>query len=154
MGVKVFGYTPYIVTTGSMTPKYPVGSVVYVKEIDCHSLEEGNDITFLLTNKKTIATHRIKNIDLKQEKIITYGIHNKDEEGNYLIDTEPVTFDRVIGKVNYSIPYLGNIYQVISTPQAKMILIFTVLILMSIMQIVNHKNDNLEEEEKYEGKQK
>ena len=33
-GVRLFGYTPYVITSGSMIPVYPVGSVVYVNGVN------------------------------------------------------------------------------------------------------------------------
>ena len=39
---KFIGYTPYTVITGSMEPKYHVGCVTYVKQIDYDELKDGD----------------------------------------------------------------------------------------------------------------
>mgnify|MGYP000883320472 FL=1 len=48
-GVRLFGYTPYVITSGSMIPVYPVGSVVYVNGVNPEELEAGDDISFYMT---------------------------------------------------------------------------------------------------------
>lgn len=111
-GVRLIGYTPYAVTSGSMTPKYPVGSIVYVKDIPPDKLQVGDDISFYLgEDRKTIATHRIGEINRKERYVHTYGINNKDSHGNRINDAAPVGFDYIIGKVRFSIPKLGYNYK-------------------------------------------
>ncbi len=61
-GVRLFGYTPYVITSGSMIPVYPVGSVVYVNGVNPEELEAGDDISFYMT-EDVVATHRIGGVD-------------------------------------------------------------------------------------------
>ena len=46
-GLTVFNIEPYVVTSGSMEPKYKVGSLIYVKEVDPMSLKVTDAITFV-----------------------------------------------------------------------------------------------------------
>ena len=42
---KVMGYEEMAVLTGSMEPNYPVGSLIFVKEVDPENLKVGDVIT-------------------------------------------------------------------------------------------------------------
>ena len=84
---KLFGYQIYNVLTSSMTPALPPGSAIYVKACDAQDLEPGDIITFTLSSSTTLVeTHRVVEND---------------------VDTDPVAYDRVVGKVVFSIPVLG-----------------------------------------------
>lgn len=41
VGVRIIGYTPYVVTSGSMIPQYQVGSLIYVHKVDFKDLQVG-----------------------------------------------------------------------------------------------------------------
>lgn len=142
-GVRLFGITPYVITSGSMIPKYPVGSVVYVKEVDTSALNEGDDISFYFSDG-IIATHRIRSIDAENREVMTYGINNKDSFGNQINDASPVGFDYILGKVVWSLPFLGYPYLLIQKIGVKTILIVIVLI-MIISQGVKLVNKRREE---------
>lgn len=58
IGVRLFGVQVYSVISGSMEPEYPVGSLIYVKEVKPSEVQVGDVITFVLSNK-TPATHRV-----------------------------------------------------------------------------------------------
>lgn len=92
-GVRLFGLTPYMVTSGSMEPEYPVGSLIYVKEVPPEQIDVGDVITFRLTDGQTVATHQVYEADRAQEEFRTQGINNRDSEGNILHDAEPVKTD-------------------------------------------------------------
>ena len=42
VGMRLFGYTPYTVLSGSMEPTFHVGSLVYVKEVATTELKVGD----------------------------------------------------------------------------------------------------------------
>ena len=106
-GVRLFGLTPYMVTSGSMEPEYPVGSLIYVKEVPPEQIDVGDVITFRLTDGQTVATHQVYEADRAQEEFRTQGINNRDSEGNILHDAEPVKYTSVLGCPVTVIPYLG-----------------------------------------------
>ncbi len=120
-GVRLFGLTPYTVTSGSMEPVYPVGSVIYVRQADPRDVQVGEAITFYL-NGATAATHQVWAIE--GETFRTQGIANRDSEGNILHDAVPVPFDDLIGKPVACIPYLGFLYGAIRTPAGVCTLVF------------------------------
>lgn len=114
-GVRLVGITPYGVTSNSMAPLYPQGSVIYVKETEPTEIQEGDVLTFYMT-EHIVASHQVCENDTENQWFRTQGINNHDEKGNILQDAEPVTYDSVIGKVLFGIPYLGFLHEYLTTP--------------------------------------
>lgn len=101
---KVFGYEVYGILSGSMLPDYPIGSLVYVQHEDAENIEVGDVITFdMAADSDVVATHRVVAINEEDENFITKG------DNNETIDSNPVSFQRLIGKVVLCIPMLGYI---------------------------------------------
>ena len=127
-GVRLIGFTPYAVTSGSMEPKYKVGSVVYVKHIDPEELKTGDVITFRLI-KDELATHRIIKVDRSDEglQFWTKG------DANSISDGSPVKAADVVGKVYFTIPYLGFFGGFLDTLRGKAIIVCGALILLVII---------------------
>ncbi len=112
---RLIGLHPYVVTSGSMSPKYKVGSLIYVKKTPVNDIKVGDAITFYMGNTKVVATHEVYSIDKENQQFYTQGINNKDDEGNILHDALPVSFDGYIGKPIYNIPKLGNLNKMITS---------------------------------------
>lgn len=80
-----FGYRIFRVETGSMIPKYQIGDVILVKEIDPNKIKVGDDVTYLGkegSTKGILITHRvieIEEIDGKRA-FHTQGIANNLED--------------------------------------------------------------------------
>lgn len=128
---KLFKITPYVVTSGSMEPLYPVGSLIYVKKIEPDKIKENDAITFYMENTNIVATHQVYEIDEKEDIFRTQGINNKDENGNIIKDPKPVSFSALIGKPILCVKYLGYINRVVTTPPGIYIIIsFTILIVL------------------------
>ena len=62
-GIRIVGFTPYAVLSGSMEPAFHVGSLIYVKSVDPEDIKVGDAITFRLSGEDTAATHRVIEID-------------------------------------------------------------------------------------------
>lgn len=128
---KFINIKPYVVSSGSMIPKYQVGSLIYVKKIDPKYLKIGDPITFYMDDDKTVATHEIYKIDIENKLFYTQGINNKDNEGNIIHDAKPVGFSNLIGKPIFCIPYLGFINRIITTsPGINIIIVFTIIVIL------------------------
>lgn len=110
-GIRIFGYDIYGVTSSSMAPKYPVGSLVYVQSTDVNDLKVRDVITYQL-DQKNISTHRIQEIVKEGNtlKFRTKGDANKEADARLVTEAE------IIGKVAFSIPHLGNIASYIQQP--------------------------------------
>lgn len=109
MGSRLLGYQCFTVISGSMAPKYNVGDLIYVKEVDVNSIEVGDDITFLLNEELKIATHRVIGIDAEKQYFYTQGLTNNTVD-------DPVHFNNVIGVPQFSIPKLGYVSNFIQNP--------------------------------------
>jgi signal peptidase len=95
-------YKIMVVQSGSMTPAIKMGSVVMVKPVNDYKI--GDVITFGPYNKtKAPTTHRIYDIKVEgsQPVYITKG------DANNAPDDREITKKDIIGKVLFSIPYLG-----------------------------------------------
>ena len=114
VGVRLFGIQVFTVISGSMEPEYPVGTLIYVKEVDAFELESGDVITFML-NEDTVATHRIVEVvpDETDPSVIrfrTKGDANAAEDGKL------VHYKNVIGTPIFQIPYLGYVANYVQSP--------------------------------------
>ena len=109
MGSRLLGYQCFTVISGSMAPKYNVGDLLYVKEVDVDSIEVGDDITFLLNEELKIATHRVIGIDTEKQYFYTQGLTNNTVD-------DPVHFNNVIGVPQFSIPKLGYVSNFVQNP--------------------------------------
>lgn len=99
---KLLGYDIYVVVSGSMEPNIPVGSIVLCKEVENAQLQTGDVIVFTDPDRGTTPiTHRVVSNDPATGSIITKGDANERE------DTNPVTYNHVIGKVAMHIPRMG-----------------------------------------------
>lgn len=93
-------YQILTVLSGSMEPAIHTGSVVIVKPADNYKI---NDIITFGKTKKTPTTHRIHDIKVNVGKpiYITKGDANNAPDSREISDSE------VIGKVLFSVPYVG-----------------------------------------------
>ncbi|USG66293.1 signal peptidase I [Brevibacillus ruminantium] len=94
----LFGSQIMVVLSGSMSPAFDTGSIVAVKPVDFKDVKENDIITFKDPEGLTI-THRV--VEVGEGQLITKGDANDGK------DTAPVTPDRLIGKVQYSVPWVG-----------------------------------------------
>jgi len=125
VGVRLLGFEPLVVTSGSMGKACPVGSLIYVKEVDYHDLKVGDVITFALRDVKdgepirvdddTLATHRIIEVLTDPEepdtlRFVTQGDANDNPDG------APVHYKNIVGRVSFTIPKLGYVSNYIQNP--------------------------------------
>ncbi|SFB02939.1 signal peptidase, endoplasmic reticulum-type [Acetitomaculum ruminis DSM 5522] len=101
---RLMGYGTYAVISSSMEPNIPVGSIVYDKDVKDVSKEVsvGDVVTYAISGD-TMVTHRVTKIDTENKTVTTKGDANDTE------DVNPISYDKVIGKVAFTIPILGYI---------------------------------------------
>lgn len=118
LGGRLLGLKNYIVLSGSMEPAYHVGSLVYVKPVEPDTLEEGEVITFRLTGDSMV-THRIAEVIGSGENVQfrTKGDANDIEDGGL------VPASNVVGKVIFSMPFLGYAASFIQTAAGRAALV-------------------------------
>lgn len=106
------------VLSGSMEPAIHTGSVVAVKPSDNYKI--GDVITFGKISKTEIpTTHRIFDIKLQEGKpiYITKG------DANNTLDMKEVLGSEVVGKVVFSVPYIGYAVDFAKKPFGFMLII-------------------------------
>lgn len=101
MEPSLFGNRLYIVDSGSMMPALDINSLLIVREKPASDIEIGDIITYSANNNTMRVTHRVVDIQDNGEAFITRG------DANNVDDPNPISKDRVIGEVVYSIPYIG-----------------------------------------------
>lgn len=140
---KFMGYEEMAVLTGSMEPNYPVGSLIFVKEIDPDQLEVGDVITYRL-DSDTVVTHRIVEIDKEAQTVTTKGDANSSNDGS------PVPYSEIVGKAHFKIPYLGYVSMNIKTPKGIMAIcgVLIAIILLTFLPEIFSPEEEEEQKEK------
>lgn len=127
VGVRLLGFSPYTVLSSSMEPAYPVGSLIYIRQIPSEDINVGDAITFVMNEDLLVATHRVVEVDSQAMSFRTKG------DANDIVDGAPVHFNNVLGKVVFSIPYLGYVANYVSSSQGRYIAIVIVLFLLLLL---------------------
>lgn len=100
--VKLLGWSMFSIDSGSMSPQYPVNTVVIVQSIEPEEVRVGDVITYVLNEDGVLVTHRVAGIDSVNRTFATKGDANNSE------DAIPVLWDNMVGKVCLGIPALGK----------------------------------------------
>ncbi|HRN96389.1 MAG TPA: signal peptidase I [Candidatus Levybacteria bacterium] len=98
------GVRALVVQSGSMEPTIPTKSVVLT--VPVHSYSTGDVITFKQSGRDAVlVTHRIVSVEQKASdtQFTTKGDANEEADG------ETVSSQDVIGKVLFSVPFVGSI---------------------------------------------
>lgn len=131
-GVRLIGFTPYTVLSGSMEPAYHVGSIIYVKDVAPAELKLGDPVTFYLSGS-TVATHRI--VEVLNEGTPQLSFRTKGDANEIADGVIPAT--AVIGKPVFSIPYLGYVSVFLQKPQGLICLIGSGGVVLAISCVVD-----------------
>lgn len=126
---KLFGVEFRAVTTASMRPEIPVGSLVVIVPTKAEDIQLGDDITFV-TKEQMVVTHRVVKIDLQKNEFTTWGIANDKKA----VDA-PNMYDNIIGVVRLHIPLIGMVFNWVSTLSGK-IMAATVILAIYILSLI------------------
>ncbi len=110
LGTRPFGYSPYLVLSGSMEPSFPAGALIYVKRTAPLEVKVGDPITFVLNENLVVATHRVVDIRPDRGGFITKG------DANRQVDQAPVHFNNLIGIPRFQIPKIGFVIHALARP--------------------------------------
>lgn len=119
---NITGLRSFIVKSGSMEPTIPTGSLVVTTNTHPAYLKQSDVITFIRpTEERDLITHRITRItnDNDYIRILTKG------DNNSKADNWEVGGGNVVGKVAFSVPYLGYVF---SFAQSKLGILLFILI--------------------------
>lgn len=127
---QCMGYQPYRIETDAMAPKYPVGSVVYVKPVLIEQLKVGDVVAYKpsLEEKREVSQPLTK-IDTQTGVLMTKGDTNQ-EDG--------ILYTSVVGKATkFSIPFLGEIVTQYQNGYGKAITIACIVFLLVLSFIID-----------------
>ena len=102
---RLAGATPYVIETGSMTPKMPPGTLVVVKPVPVDDIATGDVVTYQIkSGDPTVVTHRViqQGVDMTGEpRWRTQGDANNAPDENWVLPVQ------IKGERWYYVPYLG-----------------------------------------------
>lgn len=127
---RVFGYMSFAVLSGSMEPELPVGSMVFVRQIEPADIAVGDNATFYRSDG-TVVTHQVYEVDPVAQMIGTQGIANKNADGSIMHDAEQTPFSRVIGTVSFCVPYLGFVNAYCATMPGLLVVVAVLALLIA-----------------------
>ena len=126
------GWKALNVTTGSMRPNMPPGSLVFVHSVPESNLKVGDVVTYTSPrNLKETITHRITAttlIDGKVRGFITKGDANE-------VPDPPVAAGQIVGKRVAFVPVLGKVFSWTRTIPGLIVLIYLPALLIIIEEI-------------------
>src|SRR5690606_13199376 len=98
------GHQMYIVLSGSMSPAFDAGSLVFVKPVAAGEIQVGEIVTFRNPGDgEVVVTHRVVSVEETDE-----GIAFKTKgDANNIEDPELLPAGNVIGIVKFALPYMG-----------------------------------------------
>lgn len=112
---QLLGLDAHIVSSGSMRPTMPPGTVLYESPVDPRSLQEGDVIVFETNNSmvpENKVTHRI--VDIREGN---YTLQFKTMgDANPEPDPGLTPAYKIDGKKMFAIPYLGTVIQLLKSP--------------------------------------
>lgn len=125
----LFGYRYYTILTPSMSPTYNVGDMIFVQLKGPEDINEGDVITFNPSqDSDAYLTHRVteKIVDYQGTGVTCFRTRGdaNDSEDSFLIES-----DRVIGTVNFGIPYLGFVVRFI---QLRWYIVLPIVIMVAV----------------------
>ena len=108
---RFMGFEVYNVVSDSMTPRIPKGSLVFVRSAEAGEIRAGEVIAY--DSYGAVTVHRVKENRTLEGEFITKGDANEEE------DLAPVPYSALIGRVERSVPYLGELTSMMSSPLGK-----------------------------------
>lgn len=114
-----FGYGGAVVLSGSMEPAIMTDELIIVKA----EAQYFEDDIVVYQSGNLLVVHRIVEID--GESITTRGDANN-------IEDEPITVDRIKGRVIAHIPYVGAVIRLLKTPAATVVLLVAAVLMVEL----------------------
>lgn len=111
---RLLGYDTYTVVSGSMEPAIPTGSAIYVETVSPEAVAAGDVIAFY--SRGAVITHRVVENLVVSGEFVTKGDANAEN------DVTPAPYEALMGRVAFSVPFLGNVMAVCSGTTGKIYL--------------------------------
>ena len=124
LGLYIFGFTPYVVLSGSMEPTIQTGSLCFINKNASYKGIKNKDIIAFKLKNGTLVTHRV--VDITNKGFVTKG-DNNNKNDNGIVKT-----DNYIGKNVFWIPKIGYIVKVFQSTIGKIVFISCLILLLVI----------------------
>ena len=133
---NLFGYTPLVVESNSMSPTFKKDDLIFVKKCDTSKLEEGDIICFhtIIDNEYALNTHRIQSIAESGEarSYTTVGDNN-----NGVADQHIISDGDIVGKYVGHISGAGKLMNFLSSSPGFLLVIVLPMLIFFIYQVYN-----------------
>jgi len=134
--LKFFGYQSFVIYSGSMEPTVKVGSLLVANPVAAEDLQVGDVITYRSPGNHTTLTHRIVVIRGENgERIFTT---KGDASSNP--DPREVRLAGRVGKMAYTIPYLGYLVDFINTKGGALVFLVAPALGLGVMYLWGARN--------------
>ena len=133
---NLFGYTPLVVESNSMSPTFEKDDLIFVKKCDTSKLEEGDIICFhtIIDNEYALNTHRIQSVAENGEarSYTTVGDNN-----NGVADQHIISDGDIVGKYVGHISGAGKLMNFLSSSTGFLLVIVLPMLIFFIYQVYN-----------------
>jgi signal peptidase I len=134
VGPKVLPYQTFFVRSGSMSPTFDTGSLIFLKKVDAAALERGDVITFERPDRPgTLITHRIVAVESGASGMVfeTKG------DANAQPDSWRVPASGDGWKYAFHVPTIGYLFSYLGTSQARMALLAIPAALLAMLSLID-----------------
>jgi signal peptidase len=132
-GPLAFGDRPYTVLTGSMEPTIAAGDVVVDERISPLEARTGDVVTFRdPKDQSRQLTHRVKSIRRQGSHLwfVTQG------DANNTVERWRIAGDGSLGRVLYTVPWVGHVAVLTNTPLGLALLLIVPLLLLALDELL------------------
>ena len=132
---SIFGYKPFVVTSGSMESAINIGDLVFVKNVNIEELKVNDIIAY--KDDDIVTTHRIVEVvEVDGNKCFkTKG------DSNNTVDEDIVCKDQIEGKYVNKLAKVGNFILFIQKPLGFIVMMLVLLIICMLIYFVSNKKD-------------
>ncbi|KAB3532737.1 signal peptidase I [Alkaliphilus pronyensis] len=129
---SIAGHQMYIVLSGSMSPTFKTGSIIFVKEANPEDIKVNDIITYTGNDGGSATTHRV--VGIHNEGTILFQTRG---DANNMDDPLPVPAKNVVGVVKYSIPLVGYVFSFARTKEGFLLLMIVPGAIIIVTQLFN-----------------
>ncbi|MDO4344319.1 MAG: signal peptidase I [Eubacteriales bacterium] len=132
------GFRVYAVISSSMAPAILPGAAVYVHPEEFADICEGDIITYSVNGVSV--THRVVEKQSAKRAFTVKG------DANDTLDSRPVPYEDIIGKVKFCVPYAGYAAELFADPGKKLLFCGTVIWMYAVRTILGDMMKTKQEE--------
>ncbi|MDO4845812.1 MAG: signal peptidase I, partial [Oscillospiraceae bacterium] len=131
---SVFGYTPMVVQTESMSPTFDAEDMIIIRQCDPSTLQVGDIITFhtIIENEYALNTHRI--VEISNENGIR-GYTTRGDNNNGVDDRHIISDSDIVGQYVTRLPKMGKVINFLSGSVGFLVVIVLPMLAFFIYQI-------------------